>query len=209
MRQDALDKATDDPRGTAARILDAAEDLFAEHGYAGASTRAIAARAHVPFGALHYHWGSKKHLWEAVFKRIGEGTRETILRNFTPGKTIGETLDNISNAFVDRLIAGPNMVRLAYRITLEPRALHTPGFQDTIRELAELGSRVLRDAGADPSLDAPAAFLVISNAFMGAIADWEGQEVLLGGTVLSSRPARERLRVELRRVARAVFNVSD
>jgi AcrR family transcriptional regulator len=209
MRQDALDKANDDPRGTSARILDAAEDLFAEHGYAGTSTRAIAQRARVPFGALHYHWGSKKHLWEAVFKRLGESTRDTILANFKPGGSIGETLDSMTDAFVERLITSPNTVRLSYRMTLERRELHVAGYHDTIRELAALGAGLLRDAGADPSLDAPAAFLVISNAFLGAIADWDAQEVLLGGTVLASRAARDRVRAELRRVARAVFKVSD
>src|SRR5439155_5649321 len=69
MRQEVLDKAREDPRGTPARILDAAEDVFAAEGYAGASMRDIARRAEVPFGALHYHWGSKKQLWEAVFTR--------------------------------------------------------------------------------------------------------------------------------------------
>ena len=209
MRQDALDKANDDPHGTSARILDAAEDLFAEHGYAGTSTRAIATRARVPFGALHYHWGSKKHLWEAVFKRLAESTRDTILANLKPGSTMGETLDNITDAFVERLIASPNTVRLSYRMTLERRELHVAGHQDAIRELAAFGAGLLRDAGADPALDTAAAFLVISNAFIGAIADWDAQEVMLGGTVLASRAARERVRAELRRVARAVFKVSD
>ena len=75
MRQEVLDKARDDPHGTPARLLDAAEEVFAEGGYAGAATREIARRAGVPFGALHYHWGSKRQLWEAVFKRLGERTQ--------------------------------------------------------------------------------------------------------------------------------------
>jgi len=74
MRQEVLDKARDDPHGTPARLLAAAEEVFAEGGYAGAATREIARRAGVPFGALHYHWGSKRQLWEAVFKRLGERT---------------------------------------------------------------------------------------------------------------------------------------
>jgi len=39
MRQEVLDKARDDPHGTPARLLDAAEEVFAEGGYAGAATR--------------------------------------------------------------------------------------------------------------------------------------------------------------------------
>src|SRR2546426_10729784 len=113
MRQEALDKAREDPRGTPARILDAAEDVFAEQGYGAASTREMARRAGVPFGALHYHWGSKQQLWEAVFNRLGERTRETIMRNLRPGTTRRELSDNLVDSFLDLLVAHPNTTRLA------------------------------------------------------------------------------------------------
>src|SRR2546425_8480063 len=119
MRQEVLDKAREDPRGTPARILDAAEDVFAAEGYAGASMRDIARRADVPFGALHYHWGSKKQLWEAVFTRLGDRTRDTIMRNLKPGNTAGELIDNLVDSFLDLLISKPNTVRLAFRMALE------------------------------------------------------------------------------------------
>src|SRR5437764_12231611 len=124
MRQEALDKARENPRGTPARILDAAEDVFAEQGYGAASTREMARRAGVPFGALHYHWGSKKQLWEAVFARLGDRTRDTIMRNLKPGNSAAELADNLVDAFLDLLIATPNTVRLAHRMTLEPGELH-------------------------------------------------------------------------------------
>src|SRR5437879_1991191 len=116
MRQEALDKAREDPSGTPARILDAAEDVFAEQGYGAASTREMARRAGVPFGALHYHWGSKEQLWEAVFKRLGERTRETIMRNLRPGTTRRELSDNLVDSFLDLLVAHPNTTRLAHQI---------------------------------------------------------------------------------------------
>jgi AcrR family transcriptional regulator len=209
MRQDALDKASEDPRGTAARILDAAEEVFAERGYGATSTREIARRARVPFGALHYHWGSKKDLWEAVFKRLGERTRETIMRNLVPGRTAGETLDNFTDAFLELLIAHPRTTRLVYRMSLEPPELHLPSLRQMVRELAEIGMDVFRGMVPDSPVDLAAAIHVIANAFMGAVADVDGQEELLGGSVATSRQARERLRVELKRVARAVFRVEE
>ena len=83
MRQDVLAKALDDPAGTPARILDAAEQVFAERGYAGTSTREIARRAGVPFGALHYYWGSKKLLWDgpARARRSRRGFYSTTRRS--------------------------------------------------------------------------------------------------------------------------------
>lgn len=60
-----------DPRGesTRTRILDSAEHLFSEHGINGASLRAIVAHAGVNTAAVHYHFGSKTGLLEAVFAR--------------------------------------------------------------------------------------------------------------------------------------------
>jgi AcrR family transcriptional regulator len=50
-------------------ILAAAEQLFAEHGYAGASVRKITALAGVDLGAVRYHFGSKDALFGEVLQR--------------------------------------------------------------------------------------------------------------------------------------------
>lgn len=52
------------------RILDAAETLFAEHGFAATSLRKITAAAEVNLAAVNYHFGSKEALVEAVFARL-------------------------------------------------------------------------------------------------------------------------------------------
>lgn len=51
------------------RILDAAERLFAEHGVAGTSVRAITDQAQVNVAAVNYHFGSKENLVRAVIAR--------------------------------------------------------------------------------------------------------------------------------------------
>lgn len=48
------------------RILDAASHEFAERGYDGATTRAIAARAGVDAAAIHHHFGTKADLFAEV-----------------------------------------------------------------------------------------------------------------------------------------------
>jgi len=209
MRQEALDKAREDPRGTPARILDAAEDLFAEQGYGAASTREIARRAGVPFGALHYHWGSKKQLWEAVFKRLADRTRATIMRNLRPGNTRRELADNLVDSFLDLLVAHPNTTRLAHRMCLEQGDLHLRSVRDMFGELAQFGIGVIRGTMPDVAPDVPAAIFVISNAVIGSLADVDGQEDFLGASVYTSREARDRLRAELKRFAHLVFNVID
>src|SRR3982751_2203971 len=54
---------------TQARILDAAETLFMEHGFEATSLRLITAAASVNLAAVNYHFGSKEELFQAVLTR--------------------------------------------------------------------------------------------------------------------------------------------
>lgn len=51
------------------QILDAAESLFAEQGFAHVSIRDIAVAAKANVAAVNYHFGSKERLFEALFAR--------------------------------------------------------------------------------------------------------------------------------------------
>ena len=55
--------------GTQEKILDTAERLIGERGYASTSLRQIIAEAGVNLAAVHYHFGSKEDLLDAVVMR--------------------------------------------------------------------------------------------------------------------------------------------
>lgn len=66
------DKTTDktlEPADTKSRILDAAEELFMEHGFEATSLRLITTAAGVNLAAVNYHFGSKEELFQAVLTR--------------------------------------------------------------------------------------------------------------------------------------------
>lgn len=73
----AASRAAPGAEDSRARILDAAEQVFAAAGYDGAGMKAIAAKAEVAQGLLHYHFDNKERLYEAVVERrsalINEG----------------------------------------------------------------------------------------------------------------------------------------
>ena len=54
---------------TKKRIMDVAEQLFAARGVSGTSIRNITSRAKVNLAAVHYHFGSKESVLEAVVSR--------------------------------------------------------------------------------------------------------------------------------------------
>ena len=54
---------------TAERILDAAEELFANHGYAGTALRDVASAVGLQTPSLYNHFPSKDALYAAVLER--------------------------------------------------------------------------------------------------------------------------------------------
>lgn len=61
-------------------LVDVAEELFTEHGYAGTSLDAIVAGAQVTKGALYHHFTGKQAVFEAVFERVESRAAASIQR---------------------------------------------------------------------------------------------------------------------------------
>lgn len=59
---------TTNQKNTRQALLEAACQLFAEHGFDAVSTRMIADAAQVNLGGIHYHFGSKEQLYVAAFQ---------------------------------------------------------------------------------------------------------------------------------------------
>lgn len=57
-------------RNTVDKILDAAQSLFSERGFAETSLRMITSKAGVNLAAVNYHFGSKEALIQATFARF-------------------------------------------------------------------------------------------------------------------------------------------
>jgi AcrR family transcriptional regulator len=90
------------------RILDAAERLFARHGFYGVSVRDITEAAQVDVALVSYHFGGKRELFTAVFQRRAEQLNperlamlEEVRRAALPGVP---SLEAIVNAFTYPLL---------------------------------------------------------------------------------------------------------
>jgi AcrR family transcriptional regulator len=55
---------------TKTQIINVAERLFAELGFAGTTLRNVVSEAGVNLAAVHYHFGSKEELFRAVVARF-------------------------------------------------------------------------------------------------------------------------------------------
>ena len=114
---------------TCTRILDAAEELFMQHGFEGTSMRHLTSRAGVNLAAVNYHFGSKQALIEAVFRRrldpmnlerIAELERLESANNLSPEAIIRAFLLPSLRLVEDAKGGGRNFIRLLGRTYSEP-----------------------------------------------------------------------------------------
>lgn len=81
-------------RGEAKRqaVIDAAERIFLDQGYASASMDGIAAKANVSKRTVYNHFASKQELFQAVIARLYAGLQETQRRGLPPDRPPAEVL---------------------------------------------------------------------------------------------------------------------
>jgi AcrR family transcriptional regulator len=144
------------------RILDAAEKLFVDNGFAATSLRAIIKEADVNTAAVHYHFGSREGLIEAVFKRkVAELNRERLEGLDALESEFGDRavpLEDVIRAFLEPVMrrhcagGGEDFIpRLMGRALTEPAPLMGGKLTDAFAEVAKRFSRAI--GRAMPGLD--------------------------------------------------------
>lgn len=112
---------TRDLERTRAAILDAAERLFADRGYRGASMQAIAEAAGLSRGMPGYVFGTKEQLYEAVLERAFAQPRQQVADARPASMRAGATdaLTAWITAYLRFLAGHPTYVRLMQRAALD------------------------------------------------------------------------------------------
>ncbi|NUS83332.1 MAG: helix-turn-helix transcriptional regulator, partial [Streptomyces sp.] len=91
------------PAPTRDRLLDAAERLFGEHGFAATSLRTVTVAAEANVAAVNYHFGSKEGLLRAVVERAMAAVNGERLRLLEELRAAGDrqpTVEELVRAFV-------------------------------------------------------------------------------------------------------------
>ena len=140
------------------RLIDAAEQLFAEHGWSNVSIRTIAAAADVSLAALNYHFGPKENLLAEIFAARARPIAEERTRLLAEIEATGQaTLETVIEAFLrpalsagsDNRFGGRMFARLRARLATEPEALSrrilSDAFDASSRHCIEALRRLLPD----------------------------------------------------------------
>jgi AcrR family transcriptional regulator len=115
------------------RLIDASEQLFADHGWNAVSIRTIVAAADVNLAALHYHFGSKEQLLAEIFAARAKPIAEERMRLLLAAIDLegAPSLERILEAFLrpaltigsDHRFGGRAFVKLRARLATEPEAV--------------------------------------------------------------------------------------
>jgi AcrR family transcriptional regulator len=119
-----------------AAILDAAAVEFAEHGFAGTTTTAVAARAGVPIGSL-YQWFDDKEalLYGLADRHLASGTEVMLaaLEEAQAAPDLATTVRIMVEAAVEANAGDPRVHRILYREAPRP-----PELQARLNELQDV-----------------------------------------------------------------------
>lgn len=175
------------------RILDTAEELFAETGYAATSIRRIADQAGVNPALVHYYFGNKKTLLQNVMER----TLEPLGRAIAAMKEGPEASpDRIATLLLSMASQHPNIPRLLTREVLLPggemqqyftenMAPHLGGALPALLNREKSAGRLRQDS--DPAISAvlilamcvfPFIARTLAEPVIGVAFDEEGIELL-------------------------------
>jgi AcrR family transcriptional regulator len=196
---------------TKERILDAAETLFAQHGFGGTSLRQVTSQADVNIAAVNYHFGSKENLVNEVFRRrMDEMSGQRMARLRAAVEADPADLEGILAAFVEPPLAmaqdrhgGGAFIRVIARAYAEKN--------DSLRRfLSEQYGHVLRAfakaiAGCMPGLSKEELYWrldFLAGALTYAMADFGMIKRPVG---MSEQEHRQRAARELIRFAAAGF----
>ncbi|MBD8507472.1 TetR/AcrR family transcriptional regulator [Hoyosella sp. G463] len=130
------------------QMLDAAIDVFAKHGYHGASMNAIAAEAEISKPMLYLYYGSKDELFAACIRRESTRFLDALTGAADPTLTPREQLEHGIRVFLGFVNTNRKAWRVLYR-----QALYQNEFAELVlssRDRAvELTALILRSSSRD------------------------------------------------------------
>ena len=140
-----LNRAHDPARDadTRARLLAAAGEVFAEHGFRAATVREICARAKANVAAVNYHFQGKRGLYDAVVRMAIERMQQTTEAAQEAGRGMpasGQLAAYVS-VFLQRVI--PHRDSWIHQLMVRELAEPTPALQLVVREVLEPRARYL------------------------------------------------------------------
>jgi AcrR family transcriptional regulator len=178
---------------TSTTLLEAAKKVLRQNGYAGLSTRDVAAAAGVPLSQIHYHFGSKQGLLLALFEHLNAQLLDRQNTMFgDPSLKLSEQWDRACDYLDDDIASGyvrvlQELIAASWSDTEVAKVVRAgiKGWIDLIVGLVREAEASIPGLGPFSSEEVAA---LVANAFIGAEAHY------LLGLERKGVPVRQALR---------------
>ena len=172
---------------TRSHILQTTPPIFAAHGFAGASTRQLAAAAGVNIATIAYHFGGKQGLYEAVLDQV----YERVLATEIPDLNDASAADRV-RSMLAIIYATARLERDGIRVLLRhvmshgtlPRAVQNKWTPHTLAKVGEIFERLELPVSVDQRLamlslnHLIARYAVSEEADLAPFVDGDAQEAI-------------------------------
>lgn len=143
------------------RILDAAERVFAKHGFYNARVAEIARDAGVADGTIYLYFKSKDDLLISLFESRMERVNQTLAAAIAPGTDAPDKLRRFIRAYLELIAENPPVAEV---LTVELRQsskfmkeYSNPRFAEFLRMVGAVVEEGQREGTIDASIPAPMA----------------------------------------------------
>jgi AcrR family transcriptional regulator len=128
---------------TRAKLLEAAGEVFAEHGFHAATVREICSRAGANVAAVNYHFGDKVELYAQVLRDAVCNVHDRPLWEALSREEPNDALRRAIRHMLGRLCS-PARTNLTMRLMLHEMTQPTPGLARVVDEVIAPNYRMLR-----------------------------------------------------------------
>lgn len=140
------------------RLIEAASEAFARHGFAGTRVRDIVRAADVNLASVNYYFGGKEGLYAATLKELAMQRMEVPRTSAARGEAVDESVHRVVLAILERFVDGDgnsNLGRILAHESMNPTAYFDLLVADFMRpELERLRAVVVRASAGQLDDDA-------------------------------------------------------
>lgn len=178
---------------TSTILLEAAKAVLRRHGYAGLSTREVAAEAGVPLSQIHYHFGSKQQMVLELFEYLNAQLLERQDRLFNdPSLRLSEQWDRACDYLDEDISSGyvrvlQELIAVSWHDPAVAKVIRT-GIMGWVELIAGLARSAEQRIGPLGPFSADEVAAIAASSFIG------GESLFLLGLEKKGSPIRASLR---------------
>jgi len=155
-------------------ILQAAEKLFAEEGFDGASIRTIAKEAGVNIAMISYYFGSKEKLLEALIIHRTSDMKMELENIFIQNLTPLQKVDLLIDLYISRINKNKCMYQIMhFELSTKKRIMDMQSFIDIKKENLETFKRIIEEGQDLGKFRKDINIILIPATIMGALVHFQ------------------------------------